>query len=135
MPLTPESARKNSDAGHAAIPNHHKNGCPQNYIEPSERTDATVCDCQNDGTAGHSKGKWELDDAYPNLIFTRKDGTRVCVAESDFPPDQQLLLLAQHAPHDCGDPECPGVQNKRKLELYDKFQRAIHEFANAGLLT
>ena len=46
-----------------------------------------------------------------------------------------LFALAQHAPHDCGVPECPGFQNKRKLELYDKFQRAIHEFAEAGLLT
>lgn len=46
-----------------------------------------------------------------------------------------LISLAQHAPHDCGDPECPGVINKRKLELYDRFQECIKGFADAGLLT
>lgn len=47
----------------------------------------------------------------------------------------RLMALAQHAPHDCGDPECPGVINKRKLELYDRFQECIKGFAEAGLLT
>lgn len=47
----------------------------------------------------------------------------------------RLMALARQAPHDCGDPECPGVINKRKLELYDKFQYAIKAFAKEGLLT
>jgi len=89
----------------------------------------------SDGTTGHSKGNWRISgemtiDGYDNICSIAR-GTLQSVSSAN----QRLITLAQSAPHDCGDPECPGLINKRKLELYDKFQRAIHEFANAGLLT
>lgn len=95
------------------------------------------CMCEiSDGTAGHSKGNWEVwncADETPTIITDGKAGIASMIARNTA--NGLLLALAQHAPHDCGDPECPGVVNKRKLELYDKFQTAINEFAKAGLLT
>ncbi len=91
-------------------------------------------DPANDGTAGHSKGNWRISgemtiDGYDNICSIAR-GTLQSVSSAN----QRLITLAQSAPHDCGDPECPGVVNKRKLELYDRFQVAINEFAKAGLL-
>ncbi len=107
----------------------------------SDAGQAVIEQLTNDGTAGHSKGNW-----YSHNRFVRVDEdldgnpTAVTIAEAntsleEYLANSKVLALAQSAPHDCGDPECPGFQNKRKLELYDKFQRAIHEFAEAGLLT
>lgn len=96
-----------------------------------------------DGTAGHTKKRLLL---YPKsqsengpfgIGVDRTSRYTAMVSGDNAEPaiaNAYLFLLAQSAPHDCGDPECPGFQNKRKLELYDKFQRAIHEFAQAGLL-
>lgn len=95
----------------------------------------------NDGTADHSKGDW-----YPSALCTVEAlPFSASIATIGNPKERtaskeewatcRLMALAQSAPHDCGDPECPGVVNKRKLELYDKFQVAINEFAKAGLLT
>jgi hypothetical protein len=118
-----------------ACPSCEKQFCYQHQTTP----DASWHKCKpvNDGTAGHSKGDWYAsvlcavhafgrDQAIATIgISNKKEEWATC----------HLIALAQHTPHDCGDPECPGVVNKRKLELYDKFQTAINEFAKAGLLT
>lgn len=67
-----------------------------------------------DGTAGHSTGKWEstgeeiIDDTLVVAIIMDRESKREATGN--------LLALAQTAPHDCGDPTCPGVINKHKLE-------------------
>ncbi len=80
--------------------------------------------------------KHEDDDIIPAITeethYANPDQTTTW---EDYLANLRLMALAQHAPHDCGDPECPGVINKRKLELYDKFQAAINAFNEAGLLT
>lgn len=93
-----------------------------------------------DGTAGHSKGNWrpvatQIMDTERSAIALINTRTIPATDDPEFNGNRHIIALAQHAPHDCGDPECPGVVNKRKLELYDKFQVAINEFAKAGLLT
>lgn len=87
-----------------------------------------------------SSHQHESDDLIPML--TEEDFDNLSAAEEDieitwdqYRANLRLMALAQHAPHDCGDPECPGVINKRKLELYDRFQECIKGFADAGLLT
>lgn len=92
--------------------NFHADGKIKNGPE------ATICEMQLDQTAIDCSGPFSHRFSKEELVATA-----------------HLFTIAQSAPHDCGDPECPGFQNKRKLELYDKFQRAIHEFAKAGLLT
>lgn len=97
----------------------------------------------NDGTSGHSKGNWQAQNCFsssiPFIDTEETPGLKICTAlvggDEEDSANMKLIAFAQHAPHDCGDPECPGVINKRKLELYDKFQVAINEFAKAGLLT
>ena len=32
----------------------------------------------------------------------------------------ELIKLCDRAPHECDDPACPGMRNKRKLELLDE---------------
>ena len=61
-----------------------------------------------DGTAGHSKADLITLDPYGY-----NDG------------DCSLISLAQTAPHDCGDPTCPGVINKHKLEHVKHLERQI----------
>lgn len=120
-----------------------------------------------DGTAGHSKGKWH---SAGEEVVNADWAIAICGGEvPEREPNANLIALAQHAPHDCGDPECSGVinaqslktyeylhtmlrelapdfetiaqcidfagTNKRKVELYDKFQCAIKAFAEQGLLT
>lgn len=119
----------------------------------SDAGQAVIEQLTGDGTAGHSKGNWVASQSlsaptsFPNYrdiklqqtVSLRGDADPVIIRcfvwGNEMEANQNLVLLSQSAPHDCGDPECPGFINKRKLELYDKFQRAIHEFANAGLLT
>jgi len=100
-----------------------------------------------DGTAGHSKGNWySAGGNFHRFVRQREQfgpdrvGVNICEINSNLEFDEvvansELMALAQHAPHDCGDPECPGVINKRKLEFYDRFQECIKGFAEAGLLT
>lgn len=96
-------------------------------------------DCQHslDITKHGTNYEHEADDLIPWMdeqIFD--DSTaKIDTTWDEYRSNLRLMALAQHAPHDCGDPECPGVINKRKLELYDKFQVAINEFAKADLLT
>jgi len=113
---------------------------------------------QFDGTAGHSKGRWEYFG--DTVVGVRTDCQHLTRKHTDdelirwmdeqifddaamsseltweqYKANCHLFALAQSAPHDCGDPQCPGVINKRKLELYDKFQAAIQAFNEKGLLT
>ena len=66
------------------------------------------------GTTGHSTGKWEstgeeiIDETLVVAIIMDREAKREATGN--------LLALAQSAPHDCGDPTCPGVINKHKLE-------------------
>lgn len=101
-----------------------------------------------DATAGHSTGNWyEIQDFLNGLALMSETGP-VCQfyeesSEENWEilqfPNQisnlALIQLAQSAPHNCGDPNCPGVINQRKLQLYDKFQLVVTEFAKQGLLT
>lgn len=86
----------------------------------------------NDGTAGHSKGNWYFrkgcirQDEYLNGNPIGINIAEMNTALEEHISNSRLLILAQRAPHDCGDPECPGVINKRKLKLYDEFQTAIN---------
>jgi hypothetical protein len=70
--------------------------------KPSTPTDGA------DGTAGHNKADLITLDPYGY-----GDG------------DCSLISLAQTAPHDCGDPNCPGVINKHKLEHVRHLERQI----------
>lgn len=76
-----------------------------------------------DGTAGHSTGKWEstgeeiIDDTLVVAIIMDRESKREATGN--------LLALAQTAPHDCGDPTCPGVINKHKLEHVRHLERQI----------
>lgn len=104
---------------------------------------------ESDNTAGHSTGNWKCDfdnAAYPMIETSDKEGFNYKKL-ARFPKNQifntwdevlanfQLFALAQSAPHNCGDPNCPGVINQRKLQLYDKFQLLITEFQKQGILT
>lgn len=117
-------------AGYATVYNQSPN--PVTITPEKAHMDAFL---SGDGTAGHSKGNWEVRNCAetPTIVADGKAGIASMIAGNT--PNGFLLALAQSAPHDCGDPECPGVINKRKLELYDKFQTVINEFAKAGLLT
>lgn len=119
-----------------------------NILTPDQPCKCNQSDCFEcmvgieDGTAGHSKGNWTKSETIHWSINNQTHHIAMVNFSSRLPEDggngeanANLITLAQHAPHDCGDPECPGVINKRKLELYDRFQECIKGFAEAGLLT
>lgn len=111
----------------------------RNQRVASQEGQAVIDHLSNDGTAGHSKGNWYSAGGNGHRFVRHHAGVNLCEINhnldfADVVANCELMALAQHAPHDCGDPECPGVVNKRKLELYDRFQVAINEFAKAGLL-
>ena len=112
----------------------------RNQRVASAEGQAVIARLNNDGTAGHSKGEFGISDN--RQIWNENDriiadcfSTSLDISRAQEDANCHIFKIAQHAPHDCGDPKCPGVINKHKLELYDKFQVAINEFAKAGLLT
>lgn len=44
--------------------------------------------------------------------------------------DYRLLVSADHAPHVCANPNCPGDINRRKLELWDELSAFVKRIVN-----
>ena len=99
---------------------------------------------------GHTSGEWHLSGYHRGKILAKTDtGYRfpVVVGEVEYltswkqgdPPkgshatydgnhaNAALLALAPTAPHYCGDPECPGELNARKLAAFDALLEAVRD--------
>lgn len=94
-------------------------------------------------TMQHTPGPWKLWNGYGPLgdgkmrvaRLGNDDGHGMWASEGrdivGNRDDLELLTLAPTAPHECS-PDCPGEQNRRKLEAFDTLLEACNALCNAG---
>jgi hypothetical protein len=73
----------------------------------------------------HSPGPfWES-----GHCLVSKDDFVICtnIRERD---DYRLLISADHAPHVCANPKCPGDINRRKLKLFGEVAELVRRLNN-----
>ena len=80
-------------------------------------------------TQGHTAGPWHFTvKEYRNEI-RRVEGWVIAEAIQESAAantaNAALIALAPTAPHDCGDPACPGVVNLRRLEVGEELLAAL----------
>lgn len=63
-------------------------------------------------------------------ITSLPEGHGVWTAHCQSKDDASLVRLAPQAPHDCNIPNCPGRENKRKLDLFDDLLSSLQWVIN-----
>ena len=84
----------------------------------------------------HTPGPWSQHGAR----IRRTAHAQICevMVQREIPTEQiggnaKLLALAPTAPHECGDPHCPGNVHRKRLEVYEELLSACREAQKALL--
>ena len=95
-------------------------------------------------TTEHTPGPWNR--AYGSRFWhshdagvTGPDGILVASAidfneyarDEEVEANARLIAAAPEAPHDCGNPDCPGQINKRKLDVYPELLEALRNLVHS----
>ena len=83
----------------------------------------------------HTPGPWRTDPEFDNFTVLARNGVMVADcgimgfrAGRSLATNQanaRLIAAAVTAPHECGDPNCPGAINKRKLDAHAAMLEAL----------
>lgn len=69
---------------------------------------------------------WNGNERTINTLVAQMAGTRNPLRDVNG----KLVAVANHAPHLCADPACPGNLNRQKLELWGEMREALEYYAS-----